>query len=175
MVGGSAARRLRAGRAGMRATLCAARGRADLRAARRPGAPGGLALAGVLLALPPWVHPLPPPPAGVQLRTLLGQGFGVARRWREVWEVLETRRPAGPWWHLSLLAVEPELQGQGVGSALLGRWLADVDTAAEPACLETSRAENVRLYERFGFAVREELRVLGVPVWLMARPPSGAA
>lgn len=62
-----------------------------------------------------------------------------------------------------------------MGSALLGRWLDDVDADAGPAWLETSRAENVRLYERFGFAVREELRLLGVPVWLMARPPGGAA
>jgi ribosomal protein S18 acetylase RimI-like enzyme len=158
----------------MRATLCAARGRADLRAARRPGARGG-ALAGVLLALPPWVHPLPPPPPAVQLRTLLGQGLGAARRWREVFEALERRRPPGPWWHLSLLGVEPELQGRGVGSALLARWLADVDAAAEPARLETSREENVRLYERFGFAVGDELRLLGVPVWLMVRPGGGAA
>jgi ribosomal protein S18 acetylase RimI-like enzyme len=168
VVGGSAARRQRAARAGMRATLSTTRGRADVRGAHRPGEPSRLA--GVLLALPPWAHPLPPPSPLVQLRTLLRQGPRVAGRWSEVGEILQAHRPPQPLWYLSLLGVEPELQGRGVGSALLRRWLVDVDAARQPAWLETARTENVRLYERFGFAVREELRLLGIPVWLMARP-----
>ena len=64
VVGGSRRRRLRAERPGMRGTLEAARGRADVRVAR------GAGLAGVLVALPPWVHPLPPPRPWAQLRTL---------------------------------------------------------------------------------------------------------
>jgi hypothetical protein len=39
--------------------------------------------------------------------------------------------------------------------------------------LETDKAENVRLYERFGYVVEEEAEVLGVPNWFMRRPGRG--
>jgi hypothetical protein len=38
--------------------------------------------------------------------------------------------------------------------------------------LETDKAENVRLYERFGYVVVEQTDVLGVPNWFMRRPPA---
>jgi len=163
VVGGGRRRRLRAARAGMRATLEAARGRADLRAARTGR------LSGVLLALSPWVHPLPPPRASVQLRTLLLQGFRAAGRWREVWEALDARHPPEPIFYLSLLGVARDRQGRGIGSALLADWLSDVDAAGQPAWLETSRARNLPFYRRFGFRVAEEIALQGVPVWLMHR------
>jgi ribosomal protein S18 acetylase RimI-like enzyme len=165
VVGGRRARRLRASRAGMQASLEAAADRAELRTARV-----ATGLAGVLVALPPFVHPLPPPAPITQLRTLLLQGFRAAGRWREVYEALEAHRPDPDRWFLSLLAVAPGLQGQGIGSALLSSWLRDVDQAAQPAWLETSRGENVSFYRRQGFRVREELWLHGVPVWLMERP-----
>jgi len=168
VVGGGPRRRLRASRAGMRATFEAARGRADLRVARVGG------LAGVLLALSPWVHPLPPPRASVQLRTLLLQGFRAAGRWREVWEALAARHPPEPIFTLSLLGVAPERQGRGIGSALLADWLADVDVAGQPAWLETASARNLPFYRRFGFQVAEEIALQGVPVWLMRRPARAA-
>lgn len=148
----------------MDATLRAAQGRADLRAAHAGGA-----LAGVLLALPPFGFPLPPPGLAVQLRTFLRQGPGVARRWREIFDVLRAHHPEDGSAYLSLLAVDPDRQGRGIGSRLLASWLADVDAAGQPAWLETSRAENLALYRRHGFEVRRELALLGVPVWLMAR------
>jgi ribosomal protein S18 acetylase RimI-like enzyme len=168
VIGGGARRRLRVARAGMRASLHAARGRADVRAARAAG------LAGVLLALPPWTYPLPPPPVGVQLRTLLRQGLRVAGRWREVFEALHARHPPEPLWYLSLLGVAPARQGRGVGSALVADWLADVDAAGEPAWLETSHPGNVGFYRRFGFRVADEIELWGVPVWLMSRPACAA-
>jgi len=116
------------------------------------------------------VYPLPPPPIRVQLRTLLRQGPGAARRWRECWDALDAHHPEEPCWYLSLLAVDPPDQRRGVGSALLADWLRDVDAEARPAWLETARHENVALYRRFGFEVEGELTLLGVPVWLMARP-----
>lgn len=169
VVGGSPARRRRICRAGMRANLAAALGRADVRAARR-----GASLEGVLVAVPPGAHPLSPPPLGVQLRTLLLQGPSVAGRWREVYEALQIRRPREPRWHLSLLGVAPGRQGRGLGSAMLAAWLRDVDAAGESAWLETSRDETVRFYGRHGFQVREAFRILDVPVWLMARPSRGS-
>lgn len=165
MVGGGPRRRLRAERAGMRATLEAARGRADVRVAR--AADG---LVGALVALPPWVFPLPPPGPRAQLRTLAAQGFRAAARWRTVFERLARHHPPEPVAYLSLLGVEPERQGCGVGSALLEAWLAHVDAAGAPAWLETARPENLPFYQRAGFEVAGELDIFAVSVWLMGRP-----
>jgi GNAT superfamily N-acetyltransferase len=169
VIGERAARRLRANRAGMRAGLQAAFGPGDVRVVRAEGR-----LAGVLVALPPLAYPLRPPPWPVQLRTLWVQGLRVAGRWRGVFEALDRHHPDEPHWHLALLGVEPALQGRGLGRALLADWLATVDAQPAPAWLETDRAANVPFYEAAGFAVQHELRVRGVPVWLMARRPDPA-
>jgi GNAT superfamily N-acetyltransferase len=165
VVGGRRARRLRAGRAGMAASLEAAAGRADLRAARLDAT-----LAAVLVAVPPHGYPLPPPSARTQLRTLWRQGFRVARRWRTVFDALQERRPEAPCWTLSLLGVSPPLQGRGIGTTLLRSWLQEVDAVGERVWLETARPTNVPFYQRQGFRVHDEIEVLGVPVWLMDRP-----
>jgi ribosomal protein S18 acetylase RimI-like enzyme len=164
VVGGSPRRRLRAERAGMRATLEAARGPADVRVSR--AADG---VTGVLVALPPWTHPLPAPGPAAQLRTLWAQGPRAASRWREVFERLQRHHPPEPVAYLSLLGVAPGRQGRGVGTALLRAWLADVDAAGQSAWLETARPENLPLYRRAGFEVSDEIEILGVPVWLMGR------
>ena len=69
--------------------------------------------------------------------------------------------------------LDPGLWGRGVGSELLSAWLRLVDADATPAYLETDAAGNIRFYERSGFEVVEEIRVLGVRIWTMRRP--GAA
>ena len=94
-------------------------------------------------------------------------------------EFLEGRRRAhtgGPHYYLSALGVEPELQGQGIGSALLDPVLAAADSAGVPAYLETATARNVLLYERNGFAVVEELVLPRTDIhgWLMLRRPATA-
>jgi len=165
VVGGGPRRRLRAERAGMRATLEVARDRADVRVARAADE-----VAGVLVALAPWTFPLPPPRPAAQLRTLLAQGLRTASRWRTVFEELCRHHPPEPLAYLSLLGVSPDRQGTGVGTALLRAWLADVDAARQPAWLETARPENLPFYRRHGFDVAGELAIFDVPVWLMARP-----
>ena len=78
-------------------------------------------------------------------------------------------------WYLGYLAVHPDAQGRGLGRRLLERGLGRVDAGHEDAHLETNRAGNVRLYERFGFAVAGECQTRGVlPQWVMSRPRAGA-
>lgn len=153
----------------MRGTLEAARHRADVRVARFGGG-----VAGALVALPPWTFPLAPPGAAAQLRTLWAQGFRAAARWRTVFELLQRHHPPEPVAYLSLLGVSPNRQGEGVGTALLRAWLADVDAAGQTSWLETARAANLPFYRRHGFEVAGELAVFDVPVWLMQRPPGAA-
>lgn len=164
VVPGSPRRRERSNEAGMRAVLPLARVRGTVLAARSAGR-----LAGVLIALPPGVTTVGRPSWLAMLRLLLAQGPGVAGRWSAVAEALQLHRPAAPHAYLATLGVEPELQGAGVGHALVAAWLAAVDAGKQRAYLETDSSRNVTWYERFGFAVRAELSVLGVTIHLMER------
>ena len=77
-----------------------------------------------------------------------------------------------PHWHLQILAVDPERQGSGIGSALMRDVLAPADSEHQPAFLETTTERNVRLYERHGFHIHEEWRMTrGPQVWGMWREP----
>ncbi|UCE86992.1 MAG: GNAT family N-acetyltransferase, partial [Deltaproteobacteria bacterium] len=158
---------------GMRAFLPVARAHGYTLTARL-----GERLTGVLVAAPPSGYPLPPPRAITRLRTILGQGLRAARRWGHVFETLKEYHPSDPHWYLATLGVAPDHQGRGIGTALLGRWLARVDADRSASYLETDRSENLPFYERAGFAVVTDARVFGTPVWLMQRRarahPSGA-
>jgi GNAT superfamily N-acetyltransferase len=164
VVPGSARRRERCNAAGMRAVLPLARSHGIALAAHSAGR-----LAGVLVALPPGVITVGRPSWLTLLRLLLAQGPGVASRWSAVAEALQLHRPAAPHAYLATLGVAPELQRAGIGRALVEHWLHAVDAGKQRAYLETDSSQNVAWYERFGFAVRAELTVLGVTVHLMER------
>jgi ribosomal protein S18 acetylase RimI-like enzyme len=128
---------------------------------------------GVLVAVPPNAAshpPLPPRQLMGHLRGLLGQGIRVSGRWREVYQALEVLHPGEPHWYLSLIGVDSTHQGLGIGTVLLESWLGSIAGDGLPSYLETDREENVRFYERMGFAVRVELQVLETNVWCMRRP-----
>ncbi len=87
-------------------------------------------------------------------------------RWLSAWA---SHDPDGSHCHVGPLAVDPALQGRGIGSMLLSDCCRRLDEAGSLAHLETDKTANVRLYERFGFVVTAEAQVLGVPNWFMAR------
>lgn len=174
MVGGGPSRRERLNTAGMRASLAAAWRHGHLLAARCGGPADARApLVGVLIAAAPGAWPLPLPPLGVKLRCVLGQGPRVALRWRRVAETLRAGAPAAPHWLLATLGVAPAARSRGAGSALLARWLAQVDAERAPAYLETDAPQNLPFYERAGFRATQELRIFDVPVWRMMRSTAG--
>lgn len=97
--------------------------------------------------------------------------FGPARsmrvlRWTGAWGA---RDPDEPHLHLGPLAVEPHLQGRGIGSHILGEHCRQLDEQRLGGYLETDKPENVRLYERFGYRVVAEASVIDVPNWFMWR------
>ncbi len=161
-------RRLRSNLHGMRALLPLARTHGYVISATLDGR-----VSGVLVAVPPGAFPLPSPPLVSRLRCLLGQGPMVAQRWSEVFELLETQHPQGPHWYLGTIGVDPSLQGRGVGEALLSNWLGEVEASGQPAYLETDTERNVSFYERVGFEVEGEMRILEVRVWRMQRLARG--
>ena len=90
--------------------------------------------------------------------------------------LLERRHPAGPPHHyLYLLAVLPERQGQGLGSALVQQGLCAIDRAGTATYLETASERNLAFYRRHGFAVTGEARVPagGPRLWFLWRAPPG--
>lgn len=109
---------------------------------------------------------------GVPLRTGLGP-FGRFMAANDTMDKIHKARVPGPHWYLFGLAVDPELHGRGIGSALIREGLALADRKSLPCYLETSEPRNLGLYERFGFAVLEEatLGKGGPPAWAMLRQP----
>ena len=90
---------------------------------------------------------------------------------------MDAVHPQDPHFYLLLLGVLPELQGHGVGSALLRAVLARCDEEGLPAYLEATSPRNRSLYERHGFEVASTLTLPGggPPVWLMWRAPQPVA
>jgi GNAT superfamily N-acetyltransferase len=73
--------------------------------------------------------------------------------------------------HLGPVAVEPPLQGAGIGGKMLNAFADQMDEAGEVAWLETDKPENVVFYRRAGFEVAEELTEHGLTNWWMRRDP----
>jgi ribosomal protein S18 acetylase RimI-like enzyme len=90
-------------------------------------------------------------------------------RWTSAWA---QRDPDDPHVHLGPFAVDAHLQRQGIGSLIMREHCRRLDAAGEVGYLETDKPENVRFYERFGFEVIGEERVIGVTNWFMRRPAS---
>lgn len=77
--------------------------------------------------------------------------------------------PSTPHTHLGPIAVDPDAQGRHIGQRLMEEYCHDLDRTGAAGYLETDRAENVRFYRRFGFAMADEIDVLGVRNYLMLR------
>jgi ribosomal protein S18 acetylase RimI-like enzyme len=129
---------------------------------------------GTLAGFVQW-NPFPgcrlPASATARLMPTLAVAIGVRRllklrSWLAAWAACH---PASPHVHLGPIAVDPERQGHGIGSALMARYCADLTGRGEPGYLETDRAENVAFYRRHGFEVIEERAVLGVRNYFMIR------
>lgn len=111
------------------------------------------------------------------VRLVAAVGPGVGRRAPRVLRGLtdlEGRHPSGRHLYLAVLGVDPSLQGQGVGSALIRPGLDHCDEERLPAYLETAKERNLPFYERHGFVVHDHFALpKGPPVWTMWREPTG--
>ena len=57
-------------------------------------------------------------------------------------------------WYLSIVAVDPTKQGQGLGRQLLAPTMKEADSIGTISYLETFSQRSVRFYERLGFTTR---------------------
>jgi ribosomal protein S18 acetylase RimI-like enzyme len=81
----------------------------------------------------------------------------------------EAHDPCEPHWHIGPIGVRPELQGRGIGKALLRTLLTTIDECGSPAFLETEVNRNVALYESLGFTVTSREEIVGVDTRFMWR------
>lgn len=127
-------------------------------------------LSGVALWFP-LTSPIPPP-ADYDRRVKDASGSAFDRV-SVLDAALEAHHPMGPHHYLAFLAVHPDHQNRGIGSALLDRHHARLDAARIPAYLEANDPRNRNLYRRHGYLGREAIRLPDGPsIWPMWRPPT---
>lgn len=129
-------------------------------------------LSAAALVLPPgrWRVPLH---ATLLEGRAFGAGVGRAARLGAAMEWRHAREVRGPHYYVRDVGVLPEMQGRGLGSALMAPTLERCDREGLPAYLEASSERSAALYDRLGFEHVSELSVIGSPpLWLMLRPPS---
>ncbi len=82
-----------------------------------------------------------------------------------------TRSAAPPWKHhyLIMIGVKPEAQGKGVGKTLMQHLFQTIedDHESQGIALDTEKEENVGLYRKLGFTLREQTKIDDVPVFCM--------
>lgn len=132
-------------------------------------------LSAAALVLPPgrWRVPLS---ATLREGRAFGVGLGRAARLGAAMEWRHAREVRGPHYYVRDVGVLPEMQGRGLGSALMAPTLERCDREGLPVYLEASSERSAALYERLGFERVSELSVSGSPpLRLMLRPPVGEA
>ena len=77
----------------------------------------------------------------------------------------------GPHWYLLAVGTKSDLQGTGLGSALVELGTAQADAARIPCYLETGTASNVAFYRKRGFEVTGRAEVYGFTLYGMVRQP----
>jgi GNAT superfamily N-acetyltransferase len=95
-------------------------------------------------AVHPWSQP--------QITALTEDG---GRRYRVFWDWVDSYHPAEPVWLLDSIAVDPAVQGRGLGAALIAVGLALARADGIGAFLSTGTARNVQIYQRCGFRVTD--------------------
>lgn len=90
----------------------------------------------------------------------------------QMFAAIDEYHPKYPHWYLSMIAIDPFCQGQGLGSALMKHAVARCDAEGLPAFLESSNPRNISLYERYGFEPMGQIQIGDSPlVTPMLRTP----
>lgn len=129
-------------------------------------------LAGVALWAPPGVDAIHPDDEDVFVARVGATAGPHMSRLGTTMEMLGAVTPAEPAWFLQFMAVDPVVQGMGLGSAALRAVLARADAAGQPAFVEATSPRNRALYLRHGFRDTSEIALPGGPtVYAMWREP----
>lgn len=135
---------------------------------------------GVALWLPPDDHDGSAyNPNGELIRARIARALGADgwERMQFVRQILGDHLDADisrPVWHLTLLGVDPDYQGGGVGTELIAPILTRADGEGLACYLETFKVTNLAFYGKRGFEVLAEGAIPGggPPYWTMLRNPA---
>ncbi len=88
-----------------------------------------------------------------------------------------TQLPPKPLYHIGMIGVRPESQGQGYARLLLDavHQLSEQHPSSTGVGLDTENRDNVPLYERMGYHVVAEVPLDKLKVWCMFRPNGAEA
>jgi len=89
--------------------------------------------------------------------------------WGEVTSRLSGVRPLLPHWYVSVLGVEPERQGEGVGGALLAALFELARANPAPIYLECDRPASIAFYRNHEFEIRGEESIHDVEIRCLGR------
>ncbi|MGW3602187.1 GNAT family N-acetyltransferase [Micromonospora sp. NPDC005161] len=126
--------------------------------------------AAVAVWFPSVGDPAPPPPDyDARLAAACGEWTD---RFEHLDELFAANHPHPDHHHLAFLAVQPDRQGQGLGTALLEHHHAWLDANGMPGYLEASSPRSRDLYAQHAYRAGEPFRVPdGTPFWPMWREP----
>lgn len=71
--------------------------------------------------------------------------------------IIKSHHPRELLYYLWFIGVDPEKQGRGIGSKLLGDVITEATKDNRILCLETSTIKNIPWYQSFGFSIYHEL------------------
>jgi len=147
-------------------------GGGEIHTARRNGE-----LVGVAIRTAPGCYP----PTGLRkvsftfriIKSVLRMGLTARRTFSlpAAASMLGTREPDVPFWNLAWIGVDPELQRNGIGSALADEAVRVIEANPAPAWLVTFGPHTRAIYEKRGFIVEGEVRPVpkGPIGWTMRR------
>lgn len=132
----------------------------------------GSAIVAVSLSFAPGKFPPPFRSQFTMAKGPLRAGLTRALRFARIDQEMHRRHPQYRHWYLWFLGVEPDRQGQGLGSMLLRSLSDKAARDGAPCYLETDKQTSVRLYEKHGYKVENEevLKGLELKLWFMRRP-----
>lgn len=86
----------------------------------------------------------------------------------------KSNKPSSPHFYINSLSVNPQNQGQGIGSAII-KQIHQMSEQHPESCgvaLDTQTEENVAYYQRFGYSISNIVELETVKNWFMFRPDS---
>lgn len=128
-----------------------------------PGQPGARLTAPLLGALPP---------------LLFSRFILAAPRVASIFGLFDEKQKEyapEPHYYLQTIGVAPEARGRGYATQLIQPFLDEADSKGMGTYTETVTPENVGLYQRYGFQVKEEIKTRqGLTLWVFYRPAQPA-
>lgn len=122
-------------------------------------------------------RPAWPEPFASEWQQLERETPGLAGRLAAYEGLSRSHEPSAPHYYLGVIGVDPSVQRQGAGKALLEAFCrrSATDPLSAGVYLDTANRSSLEFYLRNGFTLRGEDDLEGAPLWCVFRSDSGPA